>query len=170
MKKLWKNKTVWLAAAALLLVGITALPEAMAYFTTYAAAGGGVEVDLGFTKNEVTEIVNGRAKKIQLVNQSSQPEYVRVKVFSVLPVTFEGSSPNWSQGEDGYWYYKNIVEPEKTTEELVALITIPEGREDDFDVIVVEESVPVSYKEDGTPYADWTMTAEKVTMGEEAGE
>lgn len=38
---------------------------------------------------------------------------------------------------------------------------------DSFDVIVVQECVPVSYREDGTPYADWNR---KIEDGKETGE
>ena len=55
MKKIWKHKTIWLTAVALLLVGSISLSKAMAYFTTYASAGGGVEINIVNTKNEVEE-------------------------------------------------------------------------------------------------------------------
>jgi len=172
MKKLWKQKTVWLSAAALLLVGTTVLPEAMAYFTTYASAGGGVEINIETTRNEVEEKVEGLTKQIQLSNTSSREEYVRVRVFcgSAFSLSFDRSSGKWSEGEGGYWYYSDIVKPGEVTEPLLAQITVPDGHEDDFDVVVIEESVPVFYDGDGSPYADWTMKAGRETTGEEAEE
>lgn len=169
MKKLWKQKIVWLSAVALLLVGIIAVPEALAYFTTYASASGSVEVNLAFTENEVEEVVNGLTKQIQLTNTSSQDEYVRVKVFcgSEFSLSFQRSSEKWSEGEDGYWYYSDIVKPGEMTEALVAEIDVPGGHEEDFDVVVVEESAQVLYREDGSAYADWTMKADKETMAYE---
>lgn len=169
MKKLWKQKIVWLSAAALLLVGITAVPEALAYFTTYATASGGVTVNLALTENEMEEVVNGLTKQIQLTNTSSQDEYVRVKVFcgSEFSLSFQRSSEKWSEGEDGYWYYSDIVKPGKMTEALVAEIDVPKDQEEDFDVVVVEESAPVLYREDGSTYADWTMKADKEIMADE---
>lgn len=170
MKKIWKQKIVWLAAAAFLLVGCISLPKAMAYFTTYASAGGGVEINIENTRNEVEEKVEGLTKAIQLVNTSTQDEYVRVRVFSGSSVALEYSdaSGKWSQGEDGYWYYSDIVKPGEKTEALLAAIKVPEEQKDSFDVIVVEESVPVFYGEDGSPYADWSMKVGSDTTGEEA--
>ena len=73
-------------------------------------------------------------------------------------------------GEGGYWYYGKILAPGEMSEELTASIQVPEGMEDrmdSFDVIVVQECVPVSYREDGTPYADWNR---KIEEGKETGE
>lgn len=170
MKKIWKQKIVWLAAAALLLVGSISLPKAMAYFTTYASAGGGVEINISNTTNEVEEKVDGLIKEIRLENTSAQEEYVRVKVFcgSEFSLTYTNESGKWSQGEEDYWYYSDIVKPGEITEPLLAAITVPEGHKDNFDVIVVEESVPVLYAEDGSTYADWTMKADSEVVGEGA--
>lgn len=170
MKKIWKQKIVWLAAAALLLVGSISLPKVMAYFTTYASAGGGVEINISNTTNEVEEKVDGLIKEIRLENTSAQEEYVRVKVFcgSEFSLTYTNESGKWSQGEGDYWYYSDIVKPGEITEPLLAAITVPEGHKDNFDVIVVEESVPVLYAEDGSTYADWTMKADSEVVGEGA--
>ncbi len=163
MKKTWKQKTVWLSAAALLLAGAVSLPKAMAYFTTYAAAGGGVEVRISNTRTEVEEKVEGLTKQIQLKNTSTQDEYVRVKVLcgSAFTLEFTNESGKWSLNEDGYWYYSDILKPGDTTKPLLAGITVPEDQKDDFDVIVVEESTPVLYDENGDPYADWSLKSDK---------
>lgn len=170
MKKIWKHKTIWLTAAALLLVGSISLSKAMAYFTTYASAGGGVEINIVNTKNEVEEKVEGLTKEIRLENTSTQEEYVRVRVFcgSNISLEYSNASGKWSQGEGDYWYYSDIVKPGEITEPLLAAIKVPEEHKDSFDVIVVEESVPVLYGEDGSPYADWSMKAGSATTGEEA--
>ena len=170
MKKIWEHKTILLTAAALLLVGSISLSTAMAYFTTYASAGGGVEINIVNTRNEVEERVEGLTKEICLENTSTQEEYVRVKVFcgSGFLLEYANASGKWSQGEGDYWYYSDIVKPGEITEPLLAAITVPEGHEDSFDVIVVEESVPVLYKEDGSPYADWSMKVGSTAAGEEA--
>ncbi|MFR0951712.1 MAG: hypothetical protein ACLSGK_02300 [Lachnospiraceae bacterium] len=49
MRKLHKKPLI-MAAAALALTGTLAVGSAMAYFTTYSTAGGGVTMNMGFTE------------------------------------------------------------------------------------------------------------------------
>ena len=49
MRKLHKKPLI-MAAAALALTGTLAVGSAMAYFTTYTTAGGGVTMNMGFTE------------------------------------------------------------------------------------------------------------------------
>lgn len=172
MKNIWKSKTFWLTAAALLLVGGMGLSETMAYFTTYVEAQGGYPVELGH-ETEIKEDVGDLTKHISISNVGSVDCYVRVKVFSgsLLDIEYLGTQDGsgnayWTKQSDGYWYYKDIVPVGGKTEVLQAKITVPEGFENEvtsFNVIVIQECTPVLHKADGTPYADWSLTLDTRT-------
>ena len=81
-------------------------------------------------------------------------------------MVYSDASGKWTPGEDGYYYYADIVEGGQTTEPLdVKIENIPEDAKD-FNVIVIHESTPVQYDEDGKPYADWNI---KLDSGEVEG-
>lgn len=140
-----------------------------AYFTTYASAKGGYEIQAG-TETEIHEEIEGLNKHIRIENTGGADCFVRVKVFagSVTDISYAPGSGAWQEEDGGYWYYTYPLAPGETTEELVASITIPESMADmagSFDVIVIQECTPVLYHTDGTAYADWNLRIEK-TAGE----
>lgn len=148
--------------------GVGAEPST-AYFTTYASAKGGYELQAG-TETEIEEEIEELTKHIRIVNTGEGDCLVRVKVLAgnLTPVTYLDNSGKWSLGGDGYWYYQDVLPPGETTGELAATIEVPEGMEgmmDSFDVVVIQECVPVFYREDGTPYGDWER---KMADGKEA--
>lgn len=102
-------------------------------------------------------------KHIVLTNTGESDCFVRVKVFAGSQITLTMSGSSWNQGEDGYWYYSDIVPVSGNTEELLAQIAIPEEYKESFNVVVVQECTPVLYEEDGTPYADWNRIADTRT-------
>ena len=57
MRKLHKKPLI-MAAATLALTGTLAVGSAMAYFTTYSTAGGGVKMNMGFTETVPKEDVD----------------------------------------------------------------------------------------------------------------
>ncbi len=160
---------VCIGLALWMLPGMEAVPS-MAYFTTYASAKGGYELQAG-TETEIEEEILELTKHIRIVNTGEGDCFVRVKVLagSLTPVSCLDNSGKWTLGEDGYWYYQDILPPKAATEELVATIEVPEGMEDmmdSFDVMVIQECTAVLYQEDGTPYGDWNR---KMENGKEAG-
>lgn len=161
MKK-GKRKAFWLMVAALMLTAGAAIPQTMAYFTTYVEAEGGYPITLG-NETTIEEKVENMEKHIVLNNTGESDCFVRVKVFAGSRITLTMSGSSWSQGEDGYWYYSDIVPVGGSTEELLAGITIPEDYTESFNVVVVQECTPVLYQEDGTPYADWNQIADTRT-------
>lgn len=166
MNKIWKRKTFWLTAAALLLVGGLSIQEAMAYFTTYVEAEGGYTVTLG-PSTVIEETVEDMTKSITISNTGNVDCYVRVKVFagSTVDIAYFGSA-NWSKDADGYWYYKDIVPVGGKTEVLNATISVADGFEEsftNFNVIVIQECTPVLYKSDGSPYGDWNAAVDTRT-------
>lgn len=165
-----RKKSLCLAGAALLLAGSVTAGSAMAYFTTNATASGGGQVSLGFTQTEPNETFGERSKHITVANTGERDCFVRVKIFAgekyQSGLQIEGSG--WTLGEDGYYYYENVVAPgTSTSDELVA--TIPEELlatiDTDFNLIVVQESTSVLYDAEGNPYADWNVILDTVREG-----
>lgn len=158
------KKHVYLAAAALVLAGSLTVGKAAAYFTTYATATGGAEVDLGFTRTEPNEEVYDWTKHVQIDNTGDYACYVRVKAIagekfqSGLVISGEG----WTLGDDGYYYYKDLIPAGQSTpqtDQLLVKIDNMDSQED-FNVVVVQECAPVLYDENGNPYADWNQKLE----------
>ena len=149
--------------------GVGAEPST-AYFTTYASAKGGYELQAG-TETEIEEEIEELTKHIRIVNTGEGDCFVRVKVLAgnLTPVSCLDSSGQWSLGGDGYWYYQDVLLTGETTGELAATIEVPEGMGgmmDSFDVVVIQECTAALYREDGTPYGDWER---KMADGKETG-
>lgn len=154
----------------LLAVGLTAtlalgatLQPALAYLTGSSTVGGSVPVEPLKMTTIITEPVDGLTKSITVSRQEgSTPVWTRVLI--VKGETF-GIEPNpgtgWSQGDDGWWYYDGVLDEDNpsTTPLDVTITDVPEGTLDGeyFDVVVIYECTPVLYKDDGTPYADWSL-------------
>ena len=152
-----KNKTFWLGAAAIVMAGSLTAQSAMAYFTTYVKAKGGYEITLG-SETEIEEKVKDMTKEITISNTGKTDCYVRVKVFcgSQLDIKFSGAVNDkgedyWTLGDDGYWYYSEILPTGGKSEVLNAKIEVPEDYKDTFNVVVVQECTPVTYDENGNP-------------------
>lgn len=160
MKRFLIQKKVWLTAAAVVLAGGISLQGAMAYFTTYASAGGGAVLDLGHT-TEIEENVNSWQKAITIRNTGDVNCYIRVKVLAGSLFGLDISGKDWSSKEDGYWYYSDPVAPDGKTKVLTAQIIIPEDYKEAFNVSVVQECTPVLYDDNGNPYADWNLAIDE---------
>lgn len=164
------RKIVVLSAAALVLAGSMTIHSAMAYFTTNVSAQGGYTLSLG-SKTEIEENVEAMTKHIAIKNTGEADCYVRVKVFcgEEFKIQYSGEEGKWTQKDDGYWYYSDIVAPGEKTSELLAKIEVPEDRKEDFDVVVIQECAPVIYDEDGNPTVNWDLKP-YTDNGEGAGE
>lgn len=154
-----KNKRILLALLALALAVTTALPAAMAYFTTNAQATGSRPLKLGGTTT-IEESMAGWVKEITIsADENSQPMWVRARAYPAALASITGEE-GWIDGQDGWWYFttplanpqtgdaqtqttvlKAEVKPVKVDE----VGQIPDG----FDVTVIYESAPVLYGEDG---------------------
>ena len=153
-----KRKHVFLAflAAGLVLTG--SIGSALAYFTTYVEARGGAVISLG-DQTTVTEEFSQWTKHIRITSDAdSGPVYVRAKAFcSAYEFVYTDPSEDknkWMPGADDYYYYSDIVEGGGTTEELLIQIKdVPstDVEQKDFNVIVIYETTPVQYDENGTP-------------------
>ena len=161
------KKNIYLAAAALALVATLGIGSAFAYFTTYVLADGGVKVEMGSPDTGIEETMELHYKLVSVKNIGDFDCYVRVKAFAGAEydkLMYSDDNGKWNLGADGYYYYDAIVPAGATTGTLKIAVealkgTTPEEGEA-FNVIVVQESTPVLYKEDGTAYADWNAQAE----------
>ena len=174
MKKRRYYQTVLALSAAVTIAG-AGIGQAWAYFTTYAQAAGGYAVHLG-SRTEIKEDFSDWTKRVVIANdEGSEPVYVRVKAFCGSQYTIEYSGEGWSLAQDGYYYYEHMVSGEKdhnTTAPLNLKIGgIPADPEvmEQFNVIVIYESTPVRYHEDGTPYTvyetDWSVILDSGKTG-----
>lgn len=180
MKKKKKRAILLPGLLTLLLAAGARVPDALAYFTSYASAEGKVQVGLTFSETETGDDVSDWTKHISVTNTGTVPCYVRVKVLVCEKygkyVSYSSRSEgSWSQKEDGYWYYGYILNPGETSSELLALLDrtalgqdTENGQELEFNVIVVQEHTTVLYDGQGNPYADWTMTQADRDAGEAA--
>ena len=164
MKKKFSKKSLCLAAAALALTAGLSVNSAMAYFTTYATAAGGVTISLGSTTTVPEETVSDWTKHIVIKNTGDFECYVRVKVFAGDKyqdgLKYQGCEI-WSRGEGYYYYYSDVVPAGGETEELQVKIDSKDS-EEEFNVIVAQECTPVLYDDQGNPYADWNAKQEEV--------
>lgn len=169
------KKTMYLAAAALLLTASLSAGTAMAYFTTYAEATGGITLNLGTTTTIPKEEVSNWTKHVVIENTGDYDCYVRIKAFAGDKyqdgLVYSDASGKWTPGTEGYWYYSDIVPAGGSTGEIQIKIDNMET-ETDFNVIVVQECTPVQYDADGKPYADWEVIADSSqdSYTEEVGE
>ena len=166
MKNKLNKKTIGLLAVSLLMVACIGIGSALAYFTTYTEAKGGAKLDLKFQKTNIAEEVKEGNKILKVKNsENAAAAYVRIKVVVAeqfkndLVYSEKSDIKKWTPGNDGYYYYADIVEPGAETTELYVNVLGVKAT-DDFNVIVIQESTPVLYKEDGTPYADWSVKAD----------
>lgn len=96
MRKLHKKPLI-MATAALALTGTLAVGSAMAYFTTYTTAGGGVTMNMGFTETIPNETVDKDGKHVTIKNTGDYDCFVRVKAFAPMELTYTADPDKGSQ-------------------------------------------------------------------------
>lgn len=155
-----KCKDVLLAAAACMLILSVGAGSAWAYFTTYTEAQGGYAVQLG-SQSTVTETLDSWTKHVVITSDADSGRvFIRAKAFagSQYELGYSSAGGKWELGEDGFYYYSDIVEAGGSTETLdIKINNVPAQVKDgdNFNVVVVYESTPVVYR-DGEAAADWT--------------
>ena len=170
MKKNISKKSIGLLMVALLLVACVGVGSSLAYFTTYTEAKGGVELSLGFSKTDINDDVQKGVKIVSVKNAEDAADcYVRIKVIvseqykDLVKYAEPDNAGNWTPAEDGYYYYSDIVPANGQTTDLLVLLQDVSGiANDDFNVIVIQESTPVLYNENGEAYANWDIKADVV--------
>ncbi len=161
IKKKTILRPVLLAVLALVLIAGASMGTAWAYFTTYATMKGGVTLSLGDT-TEITERVDQNKKVVVIsADEKSQPVFVRVKAFcsAEYSLTYEGTG--WTLGTDDYYYYGEPIGANEDTTELTITILGADGNPikvtdnaepgDEFNIIVVYETVPVVFDQYENP-------------------
>lgn len=169
MRKINK-KSLCLAAAALTLTAGISAGTAMAYFTTYTEASGGVTLNMGFSETIPKEDFSNWTKHVSVENTGDYDCYVRAKALAGSKyqdgLQYSDSDGKWTPGEDGYYYYSDLIAPGESTSVLDIRIDSKES-DASFNVVVVQESTKVLYNENNEPYADWTQIADtSETTGE----
>lgn len=162
MQTIKKNRllcSICAGALAVCLIAGARADTSTAYFTAYDSVNGGKTVAQVSTTTVTEKWERGNfTKTVSVTNTGNIPCYVRVKFFKGSEkISLEYSGDGWTLHDDGYVYYNPEVAAGTTTGELVAKVVVPEGYEEDFNVIVVEESTPVLYNEAGEPYANWEL-------------
>lgn len=156
-----KKKQIFLGFLAAGLVMSSSVGSVWAYFTTYVEARGGEVISLG-DETSVTEEFSQWTKHIRITSDAdSKPVYVRAKAFCsayeiqyIDPNAADSDSEKWTPGADDYYYYSGIVEGGgETTELLVHIKDVPSEEVDqkDFNVVIIYETTPVQYDENGKP-------------------
>lgn len=169
MRKINK-KSLCLAAAALTLTAGISAGTAMAYFTTYTEASGGVTLNMGFSETIPKEDFSNWTKHVSVENTGDYDCYVRVKALAGSKyqdgLQYSDSDGKWTPGEDGYYYYSDPIASGESTSVLDIRINSKES-DASFNVVVVQESTKVLYNENNETYADWTQIADtSETTGE----
>ena len=169
MRKINK-KSLCLAAVALTLTAGISAGTAMAYFTTYTEASGGVTLNMGLSETIPKEDFSNWTKHVSVENTGDYDCYVRVKALAGSKyqdgLQYSDSDGKWTPGEDGYYYYSDPIAPGESTSVLDIRIDSKES-DASFNVVVVQESTKVLYNENNEPYADWTKIADtSETTGE----
>lgn len=158
-----KRAKYLLAVLAVLTIMTAGIGKSWAYFTTYTEAEGGYTIRIG-GRTDITETFTEWTKHVSITNEGSGPVFVRARAFYDSECTIEYSGAKWNKGQDDdYYYYEDIVNSGESTDILdIKIKNIPEdaAEGDAFNVIVIYESTPVLYKEDGTPYAKWDAKVE----------
>lgn len=153
-----KNKKILLAIAMALVLSLS-VGMTFAYFSGHTAAKGEATVALG-GKTEIVEEVSDAGKIIGIKNLKDTDVLVRVGIFGPSTMTEEDidyDGDDWVKKDDGFYYYRHILEGNKSTESNITVeVKGPAGEVENFDVVVVNECVPVTYQ-DGSIYIpkDW---------------
>ncbi len=163
-----KNKKIILTAAGFLCCSLIAVISAVSGTTT-AYLSDHVQVNNQFTIGNNTTTVEEEfptptpvppgesvVKKVCIENQGEVPCYIRVALsYSEDIISLEGlDTVNWVDGNDGYYYYKKVVEVGETTTKLFTGVSIDQEAENtNINVNVFAESVQAA---DGSiPYKDY---------------
>lgn len=123
-----------------------------AYFSDYETALGDVELHLnGRTEIEERLVENG--KVISLANTGDSEVVARVAIYGPDDIQITFAQPDdWFISNDGYYYYKKVLAPGKSTSNITALLKLTEDEAavigNKFDIVVVHESALAVYEFD----------------------
>ena len=171
-----KKRNLILATLAVVLVICASIAPAMAYFTSYAQASGGIPVALGDHGYIEEDPVTDMTKTIRIQNADDSLEDVYIRASYTVPENLKDRTTvtpgdGWTgpqEDADGnkWYYYSDPVAPGGVTTDLnveIGKLTEEERAKlkegDQMEVSVFYESIPVLYDENGAPIpataADW---------------
>lgn len=162
-----KRRTHILALLAMVLVLGAGIGPAWAYFTDTTTVQGSLPISVEPTTT-ITEENGPGTKTIRIQNTSQAVNvWVRARVYAAFELGADAAGTGWS-GQINDWYeYGDPVAPGAETEPLKVTFKLkrkydpkenPTGAQpdDEFNVIVVYESIPVEYDESGNVLpANW---------------
>jgi predicted ribosomally synthesized peptide with SipW-like signal peptide len=148
-----KNKTFQLVIALVLVLSLS-MGMTFAYFSDRTEAKGGATLTLG-GKTEIEETVTDKSKEVGIKNIGETDVLVRVGIYgpsTMTEITYSGN--DWEKIGD-FYYYKHILPAgESAKSNITATIAGPEGVVQNFDVVVVNECVQVTYDDNVIDYPD----------------
>ena len=150
------RKSLLVIAIALVLslsVGMT-----FAYFSDHTAAAGAGPVNLGGSTEIVEPVVTDTGKEIQIVNTGDTDVIVRTKVIGPDGTQASGSGWKYDEATD-YFYYTRVLKVGETSSKLKASFSGSKIEVEQFDVLVVNDCVMVTYNADNTIAipSDWAQ-------------
>ena len=144
--KLAKNRSILLVIAMILVLSLSA-GMTFAYFSDHTEAKGDAKISLS-GKTEIVEKYDEDQKVVSIKNIGDTDVLVRVAIYAPADTEITYSDSDWIKIGD-YYYYKDILEKDATTKsDITASISGPEGVVENFDVVVVNECIPVTYEGD----------------------
>lgn len=162
-----RNALILAVLAFALVLGMGIVP-AWAYFTDSTMASGSIEIETAPPTTHIHEWVKDGVKEVSIENDASSPApvFVRARVFTSLVFTAAGT--NWSAADaDGWMTYSEAVEPGASTERLAISAEFPEAKQgDNYNVVVVYQSTPAQYDNQGNPTPDWSQVLDEATEKE----
>lgn len=150
-----KSKKAIIALVAIVLTISVSAGFTWAYFSDYTKAEGDAVLHLT-GQTELTEIPGEDSKTIKITNMSEEPVDMVTRACVLGPDEFrpyeaQGKHPHWVQGQDGWWYYDQVLKKGESTESLTIKWTIPTNTAiENYDVGVLHESAVARYQEDGS--------------------
>lgn len=162
-----KRRNIVLTVVAVALVLGMSVGTAWSYFTDSTTAEGSVTLNLE-PDTTITE-ENGPGTKTIRIRNTGQvvPVWVRARVYAAKELGANAAGDNWAGQIDDWYQFGTPVAPGAQTEPLNVSFTLkrpydpadnPEGAHDgdEQNIVVVYESVPVSYDASGNALpANW---------------
>ena len=146
-----KHITLIIAVAMVLFVSVSAT---LAYFSDYDTAQGEKTLVLS-GQTAIDEDPHDDYKDIKITNVSKDDVdmVVRVRVIGPVKINFTKEA-GWEQKGE-WWYYNKVLAKGESTSNLHAGWEIPEDSDlENFDVVVVNECVQVTYDDNVIDYPD----------------
>ena len=162
-----KKKKIITVCLVVALVAVFAIGGSLAYFTdedtkdnTFTVGNVDIVLDEPNWDGPIEDAYPGQvlAKDPNVTNNGDNPCYVRIKVTGLDCLQPAGNityrvkdgeagslGSNWVLGDDGYFYYTEILEPEATTTNLFDEVIIPtsvtNGYDGNYDIVVKAEAI-----------------------------